>query len=557
MTSPEPKIAHRRCLLLLIGMGLAAYGLLIIRPGIFGDDAQLLYAFHRFGLAGYGTALGYSRPCGLWVYGLLYPLLGDHPGLWQLAAVLLRILSACLFFDLLRRARESWRLPALWAAGLCLLYPGFSQQAHALQFSLHWCALSAGLASQILMLRAADTAGKQKSRLLSLAALLLAGLGIFSTEYFFGLEALRPLLLAVHQRDGHRLPPRESLQRWLPYGSILLIFLIWRLFVSEIPYPQPLLLDALVRDSAVALAGLLARAPQDLWKAGALAWANVFNIHNLNMPLWQYLAIGAALAAAMFFACPAEAADGNTNSQSAFFLCAGLLALLAGALPLWVSSTPLELSFPENRATLCLLAGAGLLAAGFFRLLPAWLGRLAAGLLIGFSAVFQFNIARDYQQAWQELGSFFGQLTRCAPALEPGTAVLYEEPFISSYPANALAALLNWTYDPQNRGEILSYDMLRVSERLGEGLPALELGLPIRHGSFSGSTSQVLAVALDEQGCLRILRPGGEYPAHIHPFLRQAMRISNPGSVIKNTAQPASPPAFLNFSSINDNCVCF
>jgi hypothetical protein len=97
------KPGHRRFFLLLFGLSLAAYGRLLLQPGVFGDDPQLLYAFHRFGLAGYRDALGYSRPFGGWVYTLLYPLAGGQPLAWQFCALLLRSAGAGLLFDLLRR----------------------------------------------------------------------------------------------------------------------------------------------------------------------------------------------------------------------------------------------------------------------------------------------------------------------------------------------------------------------------------------------------------------------------------------------------------------------
>ena len=256
-------------------------------------------------------------------------------------------------------------------------------------------------------------------------------------------------------------------------------------------------------------------------------------------------------------ACRKDMLADHANRRAArLLISAGFLGMLAGEIPLFVSQTPLELDFPQNRATLCLMVGACLMLAGLLRLLPARLGWLAAALLAGFSAAFQFDTAQGYTAAWRELSSFYRQLARCAPALEPGTAILYEEPFIPAYPANSLAALLNWTYDADNAGEALSYDMLRISERLGNELPALEMGLPIRHGNFTGSTSRVLAVTLDDQGCLQILRPADEYNQDLPPLLRQAARMSNPGGVILPYAEANIPPPFLNSTVENSNCAC-
>jgi hypothetical protein len=570
-------------LLLFVGISLAAYGDLLTHAGLFGDDPQLLYAFHRYGLAGYQRALGWSRPFGIWIYAILFPLIGEHVFLWQLCALLLRTLSTWLLYRLLCETRREWRLPAIWAGLACLLYPGFSQQAHALQFILHWAALSAGLASQILMLKAvkmeagsvtqrqAQGAPPQKKYLIPyLLSILLAGLGIFSTEYFIGLEVLRPFLLwlAFKQVNRNKVPIAALVKKWLPYIGLVLVFAIWRLFLAEIIYPQPLLLQELANDAQSALAGLWARIPTDIWKSSGLAWAQIFpsnerltllgNPSNrVHLDFWMNLCVGLVIALLPWTALRQVNKDqpqGRLNT-SIVFLGLGLVLLFAGGVPLWISKTPLALSFPENRATLCLMTGACLWLAGLVHLLPARAGVAVISIILGLAAAYQINISRDYKRAREMMGDFLQQLSTCAPGLEEGTAILYEEPFIPSYPANSLAAFLNWTYSPDEKDESLSYDMLRVSERLGNAIPALEAGLPIRHGCFSGSTSHVLVVALDENGCLHILKAYEKPEMDIPPIIQAARRLSNPDVIVMSAAQ-AKPPEFIEGGRQEPVCAC-
>ena len=539
----------------LLALSLAAYGRLVIQPGFFGDDPQMLFAFHRFGAAGYRHALGWSRPFGLWVYAPLYTLFGDHPALWQLGAILLRTLSAWLLFHLLERVNESWRAPALWAAAACLVYPGFGQQAHALQFSLHWAALSASLASQVLMLCTLEEEN-QKHRLAFLVfSLLLAALGILTTEYFIGLELLRFLILWIYLTEKSKRAFPAALYRWLPYLGILLAFSIWRLFAAEIRYPSPLLLDDLEADTGEALTGVLARIPRDAWQSGIIAWGNTFVQQASHMDSCLYIGLGSLAAVIICFILHRlSQKDIKGSVRDALMLTAiGCVLTLAGGLPLWISKTTLALSFPENRTTLCLMVGVCLTLAGLAAMLRQ-AGRLLSSILLGFSLVFQFTTCSNYIQAWGQLRNFFQQLTTCAPGLEPGTALLYEEPFIFSYPANSLSALLNWSYDPENHGEGMAYDMLRVSERLGKGIPALAPDLPIQHGTFQGSTSQVLVVTLDEKKCLQFLYKNNEVNTAIPPLLDQARRLSNPQAIISNPDQPAQPPEFLKEADLQTDC---
>jgi hypothetical protein len=545
-------------LLALFLFSLPAYGWLLLRPGIFGDDPQLLYAFHRYGLSGYADALGWSRPFGIWVYALLLPLSGENLLVWQLSAVLLRVSSAWLLYLLLRETDETWQMTGALAAFACLLYPGFSQQAHALQFLLHWSALSACLGSQWLMLRALQVKDKYKSLALNILSLLLAALGIFSTEYFIGVEMLRPFLLWYHLKTqaGQKRPLKSTIVRWLPYLGLLLAFLIWRLFLADIPYPQPLLLVEIGQNPNSAAGYLLARIPSDLWQSGVLAWVRIFN----PVLFEGWFKIGMGLLSAVVFCflfrnCIQEKA-GERLRISLLFIALGLLSMLTGGLPLWVSRTPLEISFPANRTTLCLLAGSCLMLAGLLRLLPARIGLVAASLLIGSSVVFQFNVSQDYSKAWDKLSDFFQQLTRCAPGLEPGTLILYDNLPIRYFPANSYAALLNWSYDPHAETGRKAYDVFQISERLGNALPALEKGLPVRHGNFLGSTSKALVIALDENGCLRFLGKEDAVSAEFSPLLRQAALLSNFEMINVDPINIAVPPTFMQPILHTSSCRC-
>ncbi len=182
------------------------------------------------------------------------------------------------------------------------------------------------------------------------------------------------------------------------------------------------------------------------------------------------------------------------------------------------------------------------------------MGRAILCLLLGFSGAFQISLALDYERAWQQMSSFMGQMSRCAPALQPGTLLLYEEPFIDYYPANSLAALVNWTYAPDSQAETQPYDVFRVSERLGNALPQLAPDIPIRHGAFQGSTSRMLVIMLDEEGCLRFLQAEDTYNESLFPWLRQAARLSNLEVIDSHPARAATPPAFMQPELIPEEC---
>ena len=110
---------------------------------------------------------------------------------WRIAALGLRWLSSVLYFITLRRAYPR-RTGLIFAAGLLfLLYPGFSQQAVPVEFILHFFSLCCILASIAIHQSALDSSRRSLSALRMIAAGGLSLVGVFSCEYFIGLEIVR------------------------------------------------------------------------------------------------------------------------------------------------------------------------------------------------------------------------------------------------------------------------------------------------------------------------------------------------------------------------------
>ena len=65
---------------------------------------------------------------------------------------------------------------------------------------------------------------------------------LFITEYFFGLELLRPFLLWMLLPAAGASPfkkLRSVILRWLPYLAILIPFVVWRAFIAPSPRVPP------------------------------------------------------------------------------------------------------------------------------------------------------------------------------------------------------------------------------------------------------------------------------------------------------------------------------
>ena len=96
--------------------------------------------------------------------------------------------------------------------------------------------------------------------------------------------------------------------------------------------------------------------------------------------------------------------------------------------------------------------------------------------------------------------------------------------------------------------------MIEISERLGGILPVLQPGQEVRHGGFSGSTSQALAITWGADGCLQVLEPDSLLAPGSSPLLWGARRISNMDVIQGKVDLPARPPEWLGAEPEHGAC---
>lgn len=539
--------------LFLFLLALLAYAPRLADLGFYWDDFPKLWISQRFGAQGLADFFSYDRP--LWgvLYQLTTPIFGTHALAWHIFALVLRWGCALLVWMLLRRLWPGREQLAAAAAAFHLVYPGFSQQYVALVFSHYYLVLGAYLLSLYLMLRAVQL---QRRRLAwTLAALAASALNLFTTEYFFFPDLLRPLLLWIALADG--LPWRRRLGKtvlaWLPYLLLFGAALYWRVFIQGFLRYEPTLAEQLLSAPGAALPELLARAVRDLWITTGGAWQRAL-LALLTLAGQEratrlgFIALGllaAGLSALFFwrFARPEKPALRAAWQPLAIALVS--LALAGGSF--WAVDLPIMVVFAADRFTMPFMFGAGLLLAVLIGLLPfGKLGRgLSYGLLLGLAVGMQFVNAQEYRRDWVFQQNFFWQMSWRIPALREGTTLLINESDMPHYTDNSLTAPLNWLYDPDSTSRQMKYWLAWPTMRLGVEIPALSPGLPIqvdyRAAVFDGSTDQLLVVLYNPPACLRVLDPEIDRYAGIIPDrLRQALPLSRL-DLIQLDAPPARP----------------
>jgi hypothetical protein len=501
---------------------LLTFGPFVPWLGFYWDDWPNAWFNYLQGPGLYWKAFSADRPILPWLYSLTTPWLGTSPPAWQAFVVVARWVAAGCVWWMIRMIWPQRERVAALAAFLAALYPGFKQAPMAIIYSHFYILYGMSFASIGLMIGAVRLPSRRRVYLP--IALILEALSIFSIEYTVGLELLRPILLWMAQGDGRtrgwgRI--RAAVVGWAPYALLFAAYIAWRTLGLGFPTYQPLLLSRLQADAWVAASNLLASIGQALWTATGLAWAQMFEFPVLAEVGRKYVlgyvaivvAVGAwALACQQAFRSdPRPDSDRIDRTWPLQAMLLGLAAMLAGGLPVWVTQLPVRLDYPWDRLTLPMMLGAVLVASGLLELLarPKVVRIALVSGILALSAGVHYRSNMTYVRAAERLGSFLWQLSWRIPGLDKGTTVVTNDIPLGYYSDNSLTAALNWMYSPANRSLQMDYMLYYPTVRVGLALSTPEAGLPIdqpyRAASFTGSTSQMLALQYAPPGCVHVL----------------------------------------------------
>ena len=262
---------------LLLGVCLLAYGLQTPWLGYYLDDWIILAAYNAGGAE---RLLQYAfignRPLVFWIWWLGFELLGSAPLGWHLWTLLWRVLTVWAAWLALRELWPQHARRVLWAALLFAVYPLFFQQPTALTYSFHWICFSLYCISLYWLIRAVRE--PRRYLLFTSLAILSTAIQLFSSEFYVGLELLRPLIIFLALQPAE-LSPRKRLARsalqWGPYLALFCGYLLWRLvfmpttgtdrntpeiLVGILTTPLstlPLLVSMVLQDLAEGLVGVL------------------------------------------------------------------------------------------------------------------------------------------------------------------------------------------------------------------------------------------------------------------------------------------------------------
>ena len=358
-------------ILLLVAL---AYGLLIPWMGFYWDDWPFAWFLKFFGPAEFIESFRPFRPLLGPIFAVTTSIFGGHPVVWQILGLVIRFLLGLEVWWLLRKTWPTRQSSVLWTVLLFTVYPAYGQQWVALtHINQELIPLLFLLASFIIT--AHILRNKNTPKYFTVLAIALQALGLFSTEYFFGLEILRfffiLVILAETIHDRKDLVKKTILQ-WMPYLIVWVVNAVWTYSYHQSTSYNSYEINVSAMLSPLALINEFITT---LSLSGFTSWIGTFNIFaSIDGSATQIIAFAIFLISAIvvFFVMQAQIEDSThasriTSHESSFGWQAtliGIVAIFAGRLPSWAAGLPLKIEFDYDRFFVSIMLGASLFIVG-------------------------------------------------------------------------------------------------------------------------------------------------------------------------------------------------
>lgn len=458
-------------LLLILAVSALSYVFLIRRFGFYRDDWFLLYGGNTGGWQAFIEMWSIDRPFDGYYFGFIYSLFGNNILLYNISAVVIRILSGCGFYILLHAVWPTQRIATTFMALLFTIYPGFMQLPNALEFHPHVMGILMEILSIMLSLMALQRKSAGAKILFIAGAMLSSILAFLLMDYYIGMEGLRfSLLFYIWWRDDPQKLKSKNWKRllayWLPYILSAGVFLFWRVFLfkSERMVTDIGQMASSYIDSPVyALLRTASSIIIDFLEVSILSW--LFPTHQLAVAVrlrdfGVALFVGVAAGAICLLAFKLskrlgqpEGIDTETkdNKWPMAAMLIGMFAVVISLVPITFGNRSVTLSTIDDRFALPGAAGAAIFLVGFLFFSSKKLFRLWVPLfLVGVAVMGHYLNAINFSEWWQDNREVWWQLSWRAPGIADNTllmASLANIPIEEGYSLWSPASLI---YHPQD-----------------------------------------------------------------------------------------------------------
>jgi hypothetical protein len=392
---------------------------------------------------------------------------------------------------------------------------------------------------------------RQKRWWLGGLSLLTAATHIFTMEYFWGLELVRPFLLwfALGSQQKTRWERLKQVVRyWLPYLAILVAALLIRQYYfanAAIIEDDPnalRLLEIVRKEPGQGILHLLEMVAKDFIYLMFTAWSKTLapNLIDFRSPSSNFAWFLVLLTIFILWLIryrheSRENEPANRSPWGSQAVILGVLIYLAGTMPIWVTNELISAGMYSDRFGLPAMWAGSMILVGLLTHigLPKRYKSLLISILIALSIGAHFRISNDYRWDWTQQKRFFWQLYWRAPAIEPGTAIFADGTiftYVGDYP---LSFAINTAYSQPAMQNDLPYWFFELDRGFHQEperyLAGTRLKGNLRNFTFEGDSlnSIVLDYNFGKGNCLWLLDQSDRFNVSIPGLTWEALPLSN------------------------------
>ena len=454
-----------------------AYGILIPWLGFYSDDWVLVWSYFKQGNQGIQAFYNLQRPPFSAMLHVIIPLFKFTPWLYQVFAILMRWVTGCLMWLLLRRLWPQRREISVWVSALFILYPAYTLQNIAITTGNILVYLVFFLLSLYFTIRAVQ-ASKHKM-VFSILAIVLSGINLVVLEYFFLVELVRPILI-WYALDHFSFKEKlwKTFKLWLPYLILFLLVCFYRAFFfpQQVNGKELILLEQFRNGFGLGIIYWLQGILQHAYMNIVQSWAAIFQSSietSIGMTsfivYWILVAGTLVLSFVLFYFAPHKSLENRKPNKPFLLACLWItnITILLAGLPFIAIGKASELAGFYSRVNLTYMFGVSIMVVGLIELIPIkriWKISLVS-LLVAFSLGWQFRAATVFRLDWKYQQRFYWKLTWRIPDLKPGTLLAINDiPEFGYEGYTALTSAVDYIYTRNVPTDQMKIDLIYGSE---------------------------------------------------------------------------------------------
>jgi hypothetical protein len=376
-------------------------------------------------------------------------------------------------------------------------------------------------------------------------SLLAETVHVFSMEYFWGFELIRPYLIwkSIPLSLGTRKRMINTFIAWIPYLVIFIAAIIWRFKFAQIAEEDPNSLRLFAELFSAPLQTVLSFAMivvRDMVYLFISSWYPALQTSKIDyQPMSLLVSWGLVVVTAAclwWFFRKEEISDSEDWAREAAWF--GLYVTVVGMLPTWAVSRQLTVGAFADRLALPSIFGVGILVVALTRLIVQKRSGqvLLLSILIGIAVGYHFRLDVDYRWYWERQARFFWQYSWRVPGLEKDTAILADGaqlPRVSDY---AMSLALNTLNAPASVEERQPYWFFELDRNFTYDLKALfsdfKINDRLRNLYFEGRGKSSIVIMYQEGQCLWLLDESDKLNASLPALTLKALPVSDPSRVL-------------------------